>query len=289
MTLFTDFLFLTNDVEGFRVCRETRTISSASTMTVLYCSKGHIDVYYHERMIRINKGDLFIRVPDFTRDLGPYEMSTDFAFMQMTLDATIYNQIMLDHIRIEPNWYLKQEYIKENPIFPINAVSVNFLETYFHLMALQLQDRPSDYRTQIIMTLAKAGTMEILNYMDKLAVIDDLKDMRASANQSDYTFHEFTRLLQEYPHEREVQWYAEKLDITPKYLSEICKSRSGKSASEWIAEVTVSELKHYLRNTTMPIRDIAAVMEFPNASFFCQYTKKHTGMTPNQFRKQKKA
>ena len=84
-----------------------------------------------------------------------------------------------------------------------------------------------------------------------------------------------------------MQWYAEKLKITPKYLSEICKARSGKSASEWIAEVTVAELRHLLRDTTMPIHEIARVMEFPNASFFCQYTKKHTGLTPNHFRKEK--
>ncbi len=80
-------------------------------------------------------------------------------------------------------------------------------------------------------------------------------------------------MLQEHPHEREVQWHAKQLKITPKYLSEICKERSGRSASEWIADVTVAELKHYLRNTTLPIREVARVMDFPNASFFCQYTK----------------
>ena len=112
---------------------------------------------------------------------------------------------------------------------------------------------------------------------------------RQSVNSSDYTFHAFTHLLREHPHMREVQWFAKQLNITPKYLSEICKERSGRSASEWIAEVTVTELKNYLRKTTLPIREIARVMEFPNASFFCQYTKKHTGMTPNHFRKMKEA
>ena len=64
---------------------------------------------------------------------------------------------------------------------------------------------------------------------------------------------------------------------------------SDKSAGEWIADVTVSELKHLLEDTTMPIREIARLMEFPNASFFCQYTKKHLGVSPNKFRKNKKS
>lgn len=289
MTLYTESIFLTNDVEGFRECREKRTVSSTATMTVLYCIKGYIDVYYRGEMLRINEGNLFVRIPDFCHELGPYEMSPDFEFKQVTVAAEQYKRIMLEHIRIEPNWYLKQEYLKLHPIFPLNQVSLEFFDSYFHMLALQLQGKPSAYRTQIMTLISRAATMEMLNYMDKLAVFNGVMESRASANQSDYTFQEFTQLLQENPHEREVQWYAKKLKITPKYLSEICKELSGKSAGEWITEITVSELTHYLRNTTMSIQEIAQTMEFPNASFFCQYTKKHTGLTPNQFRKQKKA
>ena len=129
--------------------------------------------------------------------------------------------------------------------------------------------------------------MEMLNYLDKLSVIPHTDNDRDSVNLSDYTFREFTRLLYRFPHKREVQWFAEQLDISPKYLSEICKEHSGKSAGEWIAETTVIELKHLLHDTTLPIHEIAIQMEFPNASFFSQYTKKHTGYTPNQFRRLK--
>jgi len=284
MTLFTENVFLTNEIEGFRICRETRTTSTA-TMTVLYCTAGYIDVYYHGRMKRINSGELFVRIPDFSHELGPYQMSPDFAFYQVTINSSIFEQIMFDHMRVEPNWYAKQEYIKDYPIFVLSEASKDFFNTYFHLLSLQLKDKQTAYRKQILMHIAKAATMEMLNYMDKLAVISPDEVERMSVNQSDYTFREFTKLLQRYPHKREVQWYAKCLEITPKYLSEICKERSGKSAGEWIADITVTEIKHYLRNTTLPIREVAKVMEFPNASFFCQYTKKHTGMTPNHFRK----
>lgn len=284
MTLVNPFVFLTTDIEGFRVCRETR---SENGMTVILCKAGHIDVYYKGKMIRIGKDDLFVRIPSYDIELGPYEYSPDYEFMQVTIDAQIFEQIMFDHIRIEPNWYAKQEYIKNNPIFPLDDRGKEFYNAYFHLLELQMSSTSTDYRMQIMKVFAKVATMEMLNYIDKLAVLHPTDLSRLSVNQSDYTFREFMHLLQEYPHMREVQWFAKKLDITPKYLSEICKERSGKSASEWIADVTVAELKHMLRNTTLPIREIAKKMEFPNASFFCQYTKKHTGLTPNHFRKQK--
>ena len=286
MTLFTDYLYLTDEKEGFRDCRENRSTAS-NTMTVLFCEDGYIDVMYHNEFLRINKGELFVRIPDFRQTLGEYVMSPDFAFKQVTINADIYDQIMFDHMRVEPNWWAKQEYVKEHPIFPLSEPSRDFFHTYFHLLTLQLQDKQTQYRTQILKLIAHATTMEMLNYLDKLAVITSGSMERASVNTSDYTFHQFTRLLQQYPHKREVQWYAAQLGITPKYLSEICKSRTNMSAGEWIADTTVAELKHYLHNTTLAIRDIAQVMEFPNASFFCQYTKKHTGLTPNKFRKKK--
>ena len=286
MTLSTESIFLTNDKEGFRVCRETRS-SNTATMSVLYCRNGYIDVYFHEQMIRINKGELFIRIPDFNHKMGPYEMSPDFEFNQVTISAAIYEQIMYDHMRVEPNWWAKQEYVKEHPIFPLSEKSVEFFDVYFHLLTLQLQDKMTEYRKQILHMIARGAAMEMLNYMDKLALVDNKMEDRHSVDTSDYTFREFMRLLHQYPHAREVQWYAKQLEITPKYLSEISKDRSGKSAGEWIADVTVAELKHYLRETTLPIREVARIMEFPNASFFCQYTKKHTGLTPNHFRKQK--
>ena len=219
MTLFTDYLFLTDETEGFRICRETRSTAS-NTMTVLFCEAGYIDVMFHNEFLRINEGELFVRIPDFRQTLGEYRMSPDFAFKQVTINADIYDQIMFDHMRVEPNWWAKQEYVKEHPIFPLNEPSKEFFHTYFKLLTLQLQDRQTAYRTQILKLIAHGATMEMLNYLDKLAVIHPNSITRASVNSSDYTFHQFTRLLQQYPHKREVQWYAGELGITPKYLSE---------------------------------------------------------------------
>ena len=285
MTLFTDSIYLTNELEGFKHCRDVRFDTST---TVLLCTRGHIDVSYRGEMIRIDTNDVFVRVP-YATEKGPYECSKDFEFMQVSIPIALYEELMFDHMRVEPRWWQKQEYLKAHPIFHLNEVSIEFCRTYFHLLELQLQDTQSDYRRQILMLIARGATMELLNYLDKMLVLGELDVERQSVNSSDYTFHAFTHLLREHPHMREVQWFAKQLNITPKYLSEICKERSGRSASEWIAEVTVTELKNYLRKTTLPIREIARVMEFPNASFFCQYTKKHTGLTPNKFRKERKS
>ena len=285
MILHNEYLFLTDEVAGFRQFRET--LSETSTTMVL-CKKGYVDVFFHGKMLRVNQDELLIRIPCAT-ELGPYEFSEDFEFLELAIPNRIFEELMYELMRVEPMWWQKQEYLKAHPLFQLNEVSMEFCETYFHLLKLQMSEPLNDYRRQILKLMARAATLEILAYLDKMISTEDLNVTRLASNTGDYTFHTFTNLLREHPHKREVQWFAEQIGITPKYLSEICKERSGKSASEWIADVTIAELKHLLRETTIPIHKIAEQMEFPNASFFCQYTKKHTGLTPNKFRKERKS
>ena len=285
MILHTEYLFLTNEIDGFRHCRETLSESSS---TMLLCKKGYIDVFFHDKMLRVGKDDLLIRIPRAT-ELGPYEMSDDFEFIELAIPNKIFEDLMFELMRVEPLWWQKQEYLKANPLFHLSDYSKEFCEVFFHLLTLQVSSPLNDYRRQILKLMARSATLEILNYLDRVIPTEELDVSRLASNTGDYTFHTFTKLLRENPHKREVQWYAEQIGITPKYLSEICKERSGKSASEWIADVTIAELKHLLRDTTIPIHEVAKQLEFPNASFFCQYTKKHTGLTPNKFRKERKS
>lgn len=285
MILHNEYLFLTDEVAGFRQFRET--LSETSTTMVL-CKKGYVDVFFHGAMLRVHQNELLIRIPRAT-ELGPYEFSEDFEFLELAIPNKIFEELMYELMRVEPMWWQKQEYLKAHPLFQLNEVSMEFCETYFHLLKLQMLSPLDDYRRQILKLMARCATLEILGYLDKMISTEDLNVTRLASNTGDYTIHTFTNLLREHPHKREVQWYAEQIGITPKYLSEICKDRSGKSASEWIADVTIAELKHLLRDTTIPIHKIAEQMEFPNASFFCQYTKKHTGLTPNKFRKERKS
>lgn len=284
MILHNEFIFLTDEIAGFRQCRETRSEASS---TMVLCTKGYIDVFFHEDMLRINAGDLLIRIPRAT-ELGPYEFSEDFEFVELAIPNEIFEELMFEQMRVEPRWWQKQEFLKANPLFHLSEDSQEFCMATFNLLRLQMLRPFNDYRRQIMKLMARCVMMEVLNYLDWAIPEEELDVARLAVNAGDYTFHQFTKLLRENPHQREVQWYAEQIGITPKYLSEICKERSGKSASEWIADITIAELKHMLRDTNLPIHKVAQELDFPNASFFCQYTKKHTGLTPNQFRKQKK-
>ena len=73
--------------------------------------------------------------------------------------------------------------------------------------------------------------------------------------------------------------------ITPKYLSTICRTISGKSPTDWISEHVVADIVHYLRNTDLSAKEIGEELGFANASFFGKYVRQHLGVSPNEYRR----
>ena len=84
--------------------------------------------------------------------------------------------------------------------------------------------------------------------------------------------------------ERKVAFYADKLCITPKYLSEVVKEKTKKTPIEWINDSVIIIAKTFLKSTDLSIIHISEELNFPNPSFFCRYFKKHTGISPLKYR-----
>ena len=99
-------------------------------------------------------------------------------------------------------------------------------------------------------------------------------------------FEEFMELVRQYSkQERNVRFYARRLNITPKYLSTVSKDVSGKTAARWIDEAVILEAKSLLRYSGMSIQEIAYHLNFSTQSFFGKYFKQHTGYSPSRFKR----
>lgn len=104
-------------------------------------------------------------------------------------------------------------------------------------------------------------------------------------SRHDELFMQFIHLV--YQHgdkEREVLFYSDKMNITPRYLARILRELSRETAKEIIDRHCVQEIKARLRTTNDSVQSIAFDMNFPDQSFFTRYFKKQTGMTPTEFR-----
>ncbi len=103
--------------------------------------------------------------------------------------------------------------------------------------------------------------------------------------RTEHIYKQFlTMLSRDDGHNRAVSYYADKLFITPKYLSRITNIYAGRAALDIILEHAVERLKIELKYTDHPMKDIADTFGFESYSTFCKFIKKHTGMTPQQCR-----
>lgn len=83
---------------------------------------------------------------------------------------------------------------------------------------------------------------------------------------------------------REVPYYAEQLNVTPKYLSDTVKRQMSKSVTYYIDRYTVPMVKEYLNNPNLSLVQIADEMNFTSLSYFSRYVSKHLGMSPKAYR-----
>ena len=85
--------------------------------------------------------------------------------------------------------------------------------------------------------------------------------------------------------ERSLKFYAEKLDITPKYLSAVISNATGKRAGQWIAENAVDRMKVLLTTTSFTLEELTRLTGFIDSSTFCRYFRKYTGISPMRYKK----
>ncbi len=124
----------------------------------------------------------------------------------------------------------------------------------------------------------------ILNEIDS-AHQSRSSDKSSSANRGNLILSQFKKLLaKNFIREQQVSFYAEELHLTPKYFSTLVKQVSGKTAGDWINEMLLLEAKVRLQNLELTVAQIAYELNFTDPSHFGRFFKKHTGMTPLQFR-----
>ena len=87
-----------------------------------------------------------------------------------------------------------------------------------------------------------------------------------------------------YCEHREVNWYADKLCVTPKYLSEVSRKISGYAAGYWINRYTVLDISRLLRDRSLTFVRISDMFGFSSPAYFSRYVQQHLGISPTEYR-----
>lgn len=82
-----------------------------------------------------------------------------------------------------------------------------------------------------------------------------------------------------------VKYFADKACLSPNYFGELIKKETGKTAKDYIQLMILEKSKSYILETKYTLNEISTKLGFKYPQHFCRFFKKHTGITPNEFRK----
>lgn len=153
------------------------------------------------------------------------------------------------------------------------------MEQLFALLWEVVHDRP----------FPRASVQSLISlYFHQLDFVrkrSQLTERQQHTRQEDI-FNRFLELVNKYAvRERSIAFYADRLFLTPRYLSTLVRQCSGRTVMDWVNEAVMQEAKLMLRHTDKLVYQIADELNFPNASFFSKYFRRMAGMTPNDYRR----
>lgn len=240
------------------------------------CNLNTYEVREHSLLVTV-PGNI-IRIPSFSKERidGIDEIELVFVVLSREFMSGLqvdFNQVFQDSIRI-----------LDNPCILLDEEQLQLSEAFFQTARLVLASSLNNKR-QVI-----GGLLSSLSYLAKDLWSEQISKARALTSEANYrinqVFERFLVLVSEnYMEQRGMQFYADKLCLTPKYLSKLVKEASGRSGPEWIDAHVILEAKNLLRYSGMSIKEIAYALHFPATSVFHKYFKAHTDLTPSEYRR----
>lgn len=248
-------------------------------MTLLYiCLEGEVEGVINNKPVSIKKNDMVICAPNFIIE----NMSNNDKVKGMALCLS--PSLMLRVKALTSNSWDFLQYIKHNPIIPLTDEQVGIFLQYYEMMCSSLNRCTGNQHKEIVYSLLTAFFYELFTAVELLS-----PHIGRNITSADLIFQKYIDLLSSmYPRNRTVAYYADRLNVTPKYLSVVCKQIGGKTALHYINAYVNEDIRQQLTKTNKSIKEICTDLEFANLSFFGKYVRRQFGMGPTEYRKRYK-
>lgn len=248
-----------------------------------FCIKGEFEVEINLKKFTIRKDSMFIYTPgNIVRvtNIDPKEKES-VHFVVVAISEDLMSSTRFDFSKL----YNESLRLLESPCVVINENERELCRKYFDLIQEVSKMRMPNMRESVAALISSIFYLMGAMWTDRLTAAKKNGGEEVST-RSKIVLEDFLMLVRDYhTKERSLSFYADKLYLTPKYLSKLIKSVSGKSAHEWIDSFVILEAKNLLKYSDMSIKSIVYELNFPNQTTFYRFFKTKTGMTPSEYRK----
>ena len=243
------------------------------------CTSGTAIIRVFETRRHISKNDLVTILP--LQSASIRKISPDFAMTFFKIDKTMFLDVMSSLGKITPDFYF---YMRRNFLFHLNRNEVaRFLGFCRAIDFRNGTDDPCFHRETVLHLLR----IYFWDYYVTFRKTADRTDTPVPPNSNKESIAlRFAMLVHEhYKEHKEVAFYADKLCITPQYLTRTVQEVNGLSPREMLADHIVLEIKTLLRNANLGIKEVVRQTGFSNQSSLSRFFRRHTGMSPTEYRR----
>lgn len=249
---------------------------------IFFLRKGHFSIDLNLNTYEVKPRSLLMNVPGNIIKLSSY---AEDHIGDAELYFVLASREFMSGIRFDFNKLFQESLsLWKNPCITLNDQDLALAEEYFTLARDILQSKQMNKR-EILGSLITSFTYVTMDVWTR-ELNEARKAQTPSSARMNQLFERFLALVTEHHNtERGMAFYADKLCLTPKYLSKLVKEASGRSGPAWIDSFVILEAKNLLKYSDKTIKEIVYTLHFPNQSVFYKFFKAHTGMTPSEYRK----
>lgn len=241
---------------------------------MLFCTAGTMSLHINLQECRLEAGQVLVVLPGTVGEC--LEVSIDCQVAMIAYVGRKYEEGIDAATSMQFTKYLVRQ-----SVLSVSPEEMDESLTIYRAMRRKVEQPDFEFTRE-----ALNGYMQVLFCNGRQWMARYTRQQEAGQVQSrqQLIFERFLWLVQKhYREERGIAFYADKLCLTPKYLSTVVHQCGGRHAGEWIRDYVILEAKALLRSRQYTAQQVSDLLNFPNASFFGKYFKAATGCSPRQY------
>lgn len=253
------------------------TVFKPQSYAFLFVRKGEVVLQVPSQELHITDRQILIISPHVQYTLIRYSENLELLLTQDYKEIQEHLHLKINRFQIFPLIFFRKEYV----IIPQESEFEWMWEFLCQIAALREISNQFLYKKEIYQSVTEAFVLSLASVLQPSSTItsnykQDRKSMLAE---------EFIALAsQHYKKNRNLDFYANKQHVSKKYLSICVKDVTGITPSSILNQLTIDEAKLLLNNPENNIGDVAFDLGFADAFIFSKFFKRHTTMSPSQFK-----
>ena len=255
-----------------------RHVTAIDRCGFMVCSAGEATVQIGDSKFSLTPGCVLMYTPSSLVKMVSHTNDIRGMWLEVTTDFLLPH---LDKVMDVSQVFM----VRFNPLVVLDDEDVADLLRQMRAAQIAMDMEVASGRDKIALEIIKCRILVLVyEILDRYFVNNqDVHMPRSLHNRVLQTF--VVHLFRHYRESREVSFYARLQNMTPRYFSAVIKSMSGNTASTWINNLVVSQMRQMLDDPSLSIKEVAASFNFPSQSFFGKYFKLHTGLSPKDYRR----